>query len=96
MFHVPMGRFKLELIYYFTYFPPSSHPTVVCFFPVGLSSLIRHFQQVLWALNCPSQDTEETSTPRPVENIVLTTKGLQERNTTVGWDDGGIMGKIIN
>ena len=33
----------LELIYYFTYFS-----TVVCFFPVGLSSLIRHFQQVLF------------------------------------------------
>ena len=45
---------------------------------------------------------EETSTPtRPVESV-LTTKGLQERNkerkkhTTVGWDDGGKIGKIIN
>ena len=27
MFHAPMGRFHLELIYYFTYFPPLSHPT---------------------------------------------------------------------
>ena len=36
--------------YYFTYFPPSSHPIVVCFFSVGLSSLIWHFQQVLWVL----------------------------------------------
>ena len=43
-----MGRFQLELIYYFTYFSPSSHPTLVCFFPVGLSLLIQHFQQVLW------------------------------------------------
>ena len=24
---------------------------------------------------------------RPVENVVLSTKGLQERNTNVGWDD---------
>ena len=24
MFHAPMGRFQLELIYYFTYFSPSS------------------------------------------------------------------------
>ena len=24
-----------------------------------------------------------------VENVVLTTKDLQERNITVGWDDGG-------
>ena len=31
-------------------FPQSYHPTVVCFFPVGLSSLIRHFQQILWVL----------------------------------------------
>ena len=36
-----------------------------------------------------SQETEETSTPtRPVENVVLTTKGLQERNTSVRWDNG--------
>ena len=33
-------------------------------------------------VNCPSQETEETSTPtRPVENVVITTKGLQEINT---------------
>ena len=33
---------------------------------------------------------------RPVENVVLKTKDLQERNTNVGWDDGGKIGKIIN
>ena len=33
----PMGRFQLELIY--LYFPPSSHLTVGCFCPVGLSLL---------------------------------------------------------
>ena len=34
---------------------------------------------------CPvGQETEVTSTPtRPVENVVLTTKGLQERNIQV-------------
>ena len=31
-----------------------------------------------------------------VENVVLTAKGLQERNTNVGWDDGGKIGKIIS
>jgi len=32
-------------------------------------------------LNCPCQESEGTSTPtRPVENVVLTTKGLQDRN----------------
>ena len=31
--------------------------------------------------NYPNQDTEVTSTPtRPVENVVITTKGLQDRN----------------
>ena len=35
----------------------------------------------LWAFR-RCQETEETSTPsRPVENVVLTTKGPQERNT---------------
>ena len=110
MFHVLMGRFQLELYYYFTYFSPSSHLALVCFFPVCLSLLIQHFQQVLWVLkfllssglvlnsnyqlpkpgdrrnfnptvNCPSQETEVSSTPtRPVENVVLTTKGIQDRN----------------
>ena len=33
---------------------------------------------------------EVTSTPtRPVENVVLTTKGLQDRNNNVRWKDGG-------
>ena len=41
---------KFEIIYYFTYFSPSSHPTLLCFFPVGFSLLMQHFQQVLWAL----------------------------------------------
>ena len=31
--------------------------------------------------NCPSQETEVTSTPtRPVDNVDITTKGLQDRN----------------
>ena len=28
-YHEPMGRFQLELIYYFTYFLPLFHPTLV-------------------------------------------------------------------
>ena len=32
-------------------------------------------------INCPSQETEVTSKPtRPVQNVVITTKGLQDRN----------------
>ena len=33
---------------------------------------------------CPSQETEVTSTPtRPVDNVVITTKGLQDRNINI-------------
>ena len=36
------------------------------------------------------EETEVTSTPtRPVENVVITTKGLQDRNNNVRWKDGG-------
>ena len=32
-------------------------------------------------VNSPSQETEVTSTPtRPFDNVVITTKGLQDRN----------------
>ena len=60
--------FRINLLFHL-YFPPSSHPTYVYFFR-------RPF-----VVNCPSQETELTSTPtRPVVNVLLTTKGLQERN----------------
>ena len=41
--------------------------------------------------------TEVTSTPtRPVDNVVITTKGLQDRNITyTSWDDCGKKGKLI-
>ena len=40
---------------------------------------------------------EDTSTPtRPVENAVLTTKGLQERNTQLLDETTGEKGRIIN
>ena len=36
---------------------------------------------VLSTVNCPIQETEVTSTPtRPVDNVVIATKGLQDRN----------------
>ena len=41
----------------------------------------------LWKIlvfNCPSQETEVTSTPtRPGDNVVITTKGLQDRNINI-------------
>ena len=71
-----------ELSYYFTYLSIVL-PTNISVFLVGLSLLIQHFQQILWVFLL-----EETSTPtRPVENVVLTTKGLQERNINVEWDE---------
>jgi len=47
MFHAPMGRFQLEITYYFTYFSPSSHPIFVFFFPVGLSFINTTFSTSL-------------------------------------------------
>ena len=50
----------------------------------------------LFNSNCQLPKPTPTSTPtRPVENALMT-KGLQERNTTVGRDDGRKIGKIIN
>ena len=38
----------------------------------------------LSTVNCQSQETEVTSTPtRPVDNVVITTKGLQDRNINI-------------
>ena len=35
-------------------------------------------------VNCPSQETEVTSTrTRPVDNVVIATKGLQDRNICI-------------
>ena len=78
MFHAPMERFQLELIYsiYFSIVVPSN----IC---VSLSC--RPFVV----------NTTFSTGLVGVENI-LTTKCLQERNTNVGWDDGGKIGKIIN
>jgi len=73
----------INLLFYL-YFPPSFHLTVACFCPVGLSLLIQHFQQVLWVMKLllsPGFRSRLTSTPtRPVENVVLTTKSLQDWN----------------
>ena len=45
----------------------------------AMTSLSRYLEEA--DINCPSQETEVTSTPiRPVENVVITTKDPQERN----------------
>jgi len=46
---------------------------------LGSNIDLRILSQIL--LTCPSQETEVTSTPtRPVDNVVITTIGLQDRN----------------
>jgi hypothetical protein len=86
MFRAPMGRFQLQLIYYFTYFS-TVVPSNSCVF---LSS--RPF--VVNTTFSTSLVTCCDLLTRPVENV-LTTKGLQ-KETHVGWDDGEKIGKIIN
>ena len=42
------------------------------------------FQLQLSTVNCPCQETEVTSTPtRPVDNVVIAAKGLQDRNINI-------------
>ena len=66
---------------FYLYFPPSLYPTFVCFFPVGLSLSLQHFQQVLWVLKLfLSPGLGGVTLTRAVENVVITMKGLQERN----------------
>ena len=50
MFHARMRRFQLELIYYFTYFSTIVPSNSCVFLSCRLSSLIQHFQQVLWVM----------------------------------------------
>ena len=83
MFHAPMGRFQLELIYYFTYFS-TVVPSNSCVFLSCKPFVVNTFSTGLVGVEVSSwlQDTEETSTTtRPVENVVLTSRCLQERNT---------------
>ena len=84
-------------------------PLTSCvFFPVGLSSLTRHFNKILyssfcflvwavdsWKVNCLKPGDRRNYT-RPVENVTLTTKAYRKENTTSEWDDGGKMGNKKN
>ena len=48
-------------------------------------------------VNYPRQEAEETQHPiRPIENVTLTTKDLQERKHNILWDDGGKIGNKVN
>ena len=83
-------------------FPPLSHSIAVFFFPVGLSSLMQHSQQVLWVLksllspvsklnsNCQLPKTEEILTPYNTcwKCCVNDERPTGKKNTTVEWDNG--------
>ena len=80
MCHAPMGRFQLELIFYSTYSSTVVPSNSFVFLYCGLF-VVDTFPTALMGVGA-SEVTEKTSTPtRQVENVVLTTKGLQERNT---------------
>ena len=85
MFRAPMGRFQIELINYFTYFSTVVLSNSCGFFPVGISSLIQHFQQVLWVLKSWLGQL-----------AVVNERPTGKKHTTFGWDDGGKIGKIIS
>ena len=81
----------IDLIYYFTYFS-TVFPSNSCVFLSCRPFVVNTFLTGLVG------ETEETSTPtRPVENVVLTNEmPTGKKHTTVGWDDGGKIVKIIN
>ena len=89
------SKFYLHLEFIYLYFPPSSQLVYVMFLScrpfVVITTLSTGLVGVEITINCPSQETEVTSTPtRPVDNVLITTKGLQDRNITYNsWDDGG-------
>ena len=66
MFLAPMGRFQLDLIYYFTYFS-TVVPSNSCMFLSRKPFVVNTFSTYLVG----------------VENVVLTTKGIQERNIQI-------------
>ena len=68
-------RIKIGIPFIFRF---HRHPIqIVVFFPVGLLS----FSTGLCRRNLDTQQ-------RPVENVVITMKGLQERTQLFEWDDG--------
>ena len=83
------------VIYYFTYFstvvPFNSCVSISCR-PFVVNEI---FSTGLVGVEVSSVSWLGQLTVGVQINVVSTMKGLQERNTTVGWDDGGKIGKII-
>ena len=78
--------FSYNYLFYNLFF--CRHPIQCCvFFPVGLSSLCDISNRRQKKLKQPT---------RPVENVILTTKDLQERKHNIEWDDGRKIGYKIN
>ena len=75
MFHAPMARFQLQLIYFYYLFLPSTFHLIVF-------------------LSCRPFVINATFSTGFVEcrNFFKTQKGLQERKTTIEWDNDGKIG----
>ena len=79
MFYAPMGRFQLELIYYFTYVStvaPSNGCVSLYCSPFVVNTT--------FSTGLVGVEVSSISTPRRhVENVLLTAKGPQEKTHTV-------------
>ena len=93
MFHAPMGRFQLEFIVLplFSTVVPSN---ICMFLYCRPFAVITTFSTDLVGV----EETEVTSTPtRPVENVVITAKDLQDTNIHIlDWTTMENKDKIIN
>ena len=76
---------RINLLFYL-FFTPSSHLTLVCFFPIGLSLLIQHFQQVLKFLLSPGLDRRNFKTRWKC--CINNERPTGKKKTCVRWDDG--------
>ena len=77
MFHAPIGRFQLELIYYFTYFS-TVVPSNSCVFLSCRPFVVN----MTFSTGLVGFEVSPVSyIGQLTVGIVLTTKGLQERNT---------------
>ena len=90
MFHAPMGRFQLEVIYYFTYFStvvPSNSCVFLSCRPVHsiLLNIMLHAPMGRFQLELIYYFT-----------YFYTVVPSNMKHTNVGWDDDGKIGKILN
>ena len=98
MFYAPMGRFQLDLIYYFTYFS-TVVPSKICVFLSCRPFVVNTTITIISDLNSNCQK------PKPGDRSNFNThkicwncrtnddRSTGKKHTNVGWDDGGKIGK---